>query len=245
MCVFPDKSMKFFSKVAISLAPGGVVGVVSGPKALGMALKMPRGAVDFLELRVDAWSAAGGLDRLEKALPRLQAPLILTVRHPLEGGEGKLAHAQRRVLFRRFLPYASLLDVELRSAAAMREVLEEARSAGMGVILSHHDFLATPSSARLETLLRNAAGEGVAVFKLATRADAASDLAVLLRFLTARRRSPVPALAVMGMGRFGKVSRLTLGDAGSVLNYGYLDAPQVSGQWPAALLKKRLLELPQ
>jgi 3-dehydroquinate dehydratase len=47
----------------------------------------------------------------------------------------------------------------------------------------------------------------------------------------------------MGMGVFGKLSRLVLGRAGSVLNYGYLDTVQVLGQWPAALLKQRLLEL--
>ena len=47
----------------------------------------------------------------------------------------------------------------------------------------------------------------------------------------------------MGMGRLGKISRLLLAQAGSVLNYGYLDQPNASGQWEATLLKKRLAEL--
>jgi 3-dehydroquinate dehydratase-1 len=47
----------------------------------------------------------------------------------------------------------------------------------------------------------------------------------------------------MGMGRFGKVSRLLLAQAGSVLNYGYLDRPNASGQWEATILKQRLKEL--
>jgi 3-dehydroquinate dehydratase len=47
----------------------------------------------------------------------------------------------------------------------------------------------------------------------------------------------------MGMGRFGKISRLLLAQTGSVLNYGYLDRPNASGQWEAVLLKKRLAEL--
>ena len=50
-------------------------------------------------------------------------------------------------------------------------------------------------------------------------------------------------LSVMGMGRFGKISRLLLAQAGSVLNYGYLDRPNASGQWEARLLKSRLAEL--
>ena len=47
----------------------------------------------------------------------------------------------------------------------------------------------------------------------------------------------------MGMGTFGKISRLLLAQAGSVLNYGYLDQPNASGQWEAVLLQKRLAEL--
>jgi 3-dehydroquinate dehydratase-1 len=47
----------------------------------------------------------------------------------------------------------------------------------------------------------------------------------------------------MGMGALGKVSRLVFAEAGSVLNYGYLDRPNASGQWEATLLKQRLKEL--
>jgi 3-dehydroquinate dehydratase-1 len=47
----------------------------------------------------------------------------------------------------------------------------------------------------------------------------------------------------MGMGPLGKVSRLVLAAAGSRLNYGYLDKPQVAGQWPALELARRLEEI--
>jgi len=45
---------------------------------------------------------------------------------------------------------------------------------------------------------------------------------------------------VMGMGNFGKISRLTLAKAGSVLNYGYLDHPNAPGQWEARDLKRQI-----
>ena len=226
-----------------TLFAGAVVGTVHNPKALAAALKLPKNAVDFLEVRVDAFAGATGLDlaALEKSLPRLKAPLIITVRHPLEGGAGRLTLAQRRALFVQFLPYASLVDVELRSAAPLRAITGEARSKGIGVILSHHDFRKTPSLARLRALRQAAARAGCDVFKVATVTRTARDLATLLDFLTARRAAALE-LAVMGMGDFGKLSRLTLGKSGSVLNYGYLDKPQVDGQWPAALLKERLRE---
>lgn len=218
---------------------GAVVGTIHSPGALAAALKLPRTAVDFLEVRVDAF--AGSADALEKSLSRLKAPLIVTVRHPREGGVARLSLGQRRALFARFLPYASLVDVELRSAPALRAVTEAARSRGIGVILSHHDFQKTPSPSRLKALRRRATLAGADVFKLAARTRTGRDLATLLDFLSARTPAALP-LAVMGMGEFGKISRLALGKAGSVLNYGYLDKPQVDGQWAVAALKERLRE---
>jgi 3-dehydroquinate dehydratase-1 len=47
----------------------------------------------------------------------------------------------------------------------------------------------------------------------------------------------------MGMGPLGKVSRLVLPSAGSLLVYGYLDRPQVEGQWPAEEVARRLREV--
>jgi 3-dehydroquinate dehydratase-1 len=41
----------------------------------------------------------------------------------------------------------------------------------------------------------------------------------------------------MGMGPVGKLSRLVLAKAGSVLNYGYLLEANAPGQWPAWELK--------
>jgi 3-dehydroquinate dehydratase-1 len=233
----------FFSKQVLSLIPGAVVGTVWSASSLALGLKLRNGALDFLELRVDAFAAEGvDLDRLEQQVARLKIPLIVTVRHPLEGGAGALKIAERRALFARFLPYASLVDLELRSVEALRELMAQAHAQKVGVILSHHDFLKTPSLARLRELRRKATFAGASVFKLACTAQTARDLAVLVDFIS-NARPASPALAVMGMGEFGKISRLTLGRAGSVLNYGYLDQAQVPGQWPAQLLKERLAEL--
>ena len=233
---FPIKVSSFFS--------GAVVGTVHSAASLAAALKLRNKTVDFLELRLDAFAAPADLERLEKSIPKLAAPLIITARHPLEGGAGRLTPGQRRALHKRFLPYASLIDVELRSAAALADVIAQAQAEGVGVILSHHDFRRTPPADQLRKLCRKAQTAGCCIFKVATMAHEARDLATLLDFLATPRRG-APLLSVMGMGPFGKISRLALAKAGSVLNYGYLDKPQVAGQWPAVLLKERLAELSQ
>ena len=235
-----EKSNFFFA--------GAVVGTIHTPQALAAALKLRRSSVDFLELRVDAF-ADGRLESLESQISRLPAPLLVTVRHPKEGGANQLSPGQRRALFKRFLPHAAVLDVELRSAGQLADVLAAARERRIATVLSHHDFRTTPSLERLQELARTAAETGCDVFKLATVTRSPQALAILMELLASHKTPRGPqsrlgmSLAVMGMGEFGKISRLALGRAGSVLNYGYLDKPQVPGQWPAVLLKQRLLEL--
>jgi len=217
-------------------SPGSVVGTIPNEAALKAALRLNPGAVDYLEIRVDAFAGnETRLHRLEKALPKLKKfPLIVTVRHPAEGGEGKLGVRRRKELFRRFLPYATLVDVELRSAKALQEIIK----AAPGVILSYHNFHRTPSLQRLQQLRR--AAKGADVFKVATMVHQSPALDRLLAFL---KRGGPPALSVMGMGTLGRASRLALAGQGSVLNYGYFgNRVQVPGQWPAPLLKRRIAQ---
>ena len=146
--------------------------------------------------------------------------------------------ARRKALLE-LLPAAALVDVEIRSLRGMKEVLTEARKAGVGVIASFHDFQKTPLASRLEDLVKQACDAGADVLKIATRADSPADVARLLNLL---ERSPLP-LALMGMGRLGMASRVMLAAAGSVLNYGWLHRPNVTGQWSARELRGILTAL--
>ena len=215
-----------------------VVGAVHSPGALRRALRIRPGEVDFLEIRVDAFAPDPA--PLLRALPRLRVPLLITVRHPAEGGAHRLSFAQRRALFAQFLPFAALIDIELRSVKALTSTIADARTRGVRIIISDHHFKATPPAARLQRLIRSAYAAGAGICKIAALAETPAALARLLALFA--KRQPLP-LSVMGMGRFGKISRLLLAQAGSVLNYGYLDEPNASGQWEAVLLKKRLAEL--
>lgn len=215
-----------------------VIGTVHSPGSLRAALKIRPGEVDFLEIRVDHFAA--DVAPLLRALPRLRVPLIVTVRHPAEGGMNDLGFARRRDLYARFLPHAAFIDVELRSFAKLSSTVAAARCAGVKVIASSHHFHSTPTPARLQRTIRQARAAGADLCKLAALAQTPSALAALLAPLA--RPQPLP-LSVMAMGRFGKISRLLFAQAGSVLNYGYLDHPNANGQWEARLLKRRLAEL--
>ena len=76
-----------------------IVGVIASRDDLEQALRM-RQAPDLFELRLDRLTDV--VDRVENNLAKLRAPLIITARHPNEGGSGKLSLRQRRALFRAF-----------------------------------------------------------------------------------------------------------------------------------------------
>lgn len=222
----------------IDLNRPNVVAVVHSPQSLKLALKLDPSAVDLIEIRLDTLPSS--LDDLGRTLSLLRHPLILTARHPQEGGQHGLSSAERSALLERFLPFATAIDIELRSVERMPELTKMARDGGVTIIVSHHNFQQTPSPARLHELARRALLARADIFKLAVCADSAADLATLLTFYAKQKRMH---LSVMAMGSLGRISRLLFGQMGSVLNYGYLDRAAVPGQWPAELLKRRLEEL--
>ena len=194
------------------------------------------GGIDLVEIRLDSLALRG--KKLETAVAKIRLPLILTARHAREGGAAKMTDSERAALLNSLLPLAAFVDIEERSARAMKDVLARAKKAKVQVIVSFHDFTRTPRAARLQAIVRSAKQVGAGIVKIAATLRGPADLAALI-LLQAKSDN----LATMGMGTLGKVSRLVLPSAGSRLVYGYLDRPQVDGQWVAPLLAKRLHEL--
>jgi 3-dehydroquinate dehydratase-1 len=203
-----------------------VVGVIASRADLGRALWM-RKPPDLFELRLDR--LAGILHQLENKLPRLPAPLIITARRPQEGGANNLSLRQRRDLLTRFLPHARYVDVELRSASALRSLLTLAKQKKVRRIISFHNFKSTPPPRILVAKARAAKACGANIFKIATRTDTPVHLARLLDFITGKDIDlPVSA---MGIGNLGAISRVLLTRAGSALVYASVAAgTDIEGQ---------------
>jgi 3-dehydroquinate dehydratase-1 len=202
-----------------------IVGVIASRADLDRALRMRR-PPDLFELRLDC--LAGAADQLQSTLAKLRAPLIVTARHPQEGGAGKLSLPQRRDLLTRFLNHADYLDVELRSAPALRRLLALAQTKNIRRIISFHAFNSTPSARLLAAKARMAITHGANIFKVATRTDFPMELECLLDFMTNSHLN-IP-VAAMGIGKLGVISRVLLARAGSVLVYASLSTRVTEGQ---------------
>ena len=209
-----------------------IVGVIFSVADLQRALRMRR-PPDLLELRLDGLLHA--VDTVKKSIAKLPAPLIVTARHPAEGGANRASPQQRRALLREFLPYATYLDVELRSAPLLRELLRTARAKSVRTIISFHDLRGTPSAVRLDKLASAARSLGADVVKVATRTDTSSQVNRLLDFF-GRQQDRRTKIAVMGIGRFGQACRRELFRRGCPFNYAPLGPPQLKGQLSLAQL---------
>jgi 3-dehydroquinate dehydratase-1 len=209
-------------------APNGlrIVGVIASPADMDRAMRIRR-PPNFFELRLDRLVRIA--DQLENKLPKLRAPLIITARHPEEGGANKLSLQQRRNLLTRFLPYARYVDVELRSAFALHSLLKLADQKKVRRIISFHNFKSTPPPRILSAKARAADARGGHIFKIATRTDTPVELARLLSFIT-NKNVDLPVSA-MGIGKLGAISRVLLARAGSVLVYASVaDTSDIEGQ---------------
>jgi len=203
----------------------GIVGVIMTRANLRFALRMSA-PPDLFEVRLD--HLIKHLAEVEDTIKKLRAPIIITARHPLEGGANKLGAPQRAALLLRFLDHASYVDIELRALRELRSVHRQARAKKIGLIISFHDWKQTPSLARLRAKARAAIAAGADVFKVATRTDNHTQLQRLLDFFDEQHVDL--AVSAMGIGKLGAKSRLELMRRGSVLTYAHLGRASFPGQ---------------
>lgn len=214
-----------------------VVGVIASPAELDSALRMNE-PPDLFELRLDRLVRV--IDSLENKIARLRAPLVVTARHPKEGGANRLSPQQRHDLLARFLSRVRYIDIELRSAPVFVSLLRLARRKNVRRIISVHHLKGTPPPSRLRAQAHAAKTYGADFFKVATRTDTPAQLARLTNFAAAKDLDI--AVSAMGIGKLGAASRVLLTCCGSALVYVSLGQSDVEGQM--SLDQVRALGLP-
>jgi 3-dehydroquinate dehydratase-1 len=202
-----------------------VVGVITSAAELNFAIRIAE-PPDLFELRLDCLVRV--IDRLESKISRLRAPLVITARHPMEGGANRLSALQRHNLLSRFLSQARYIDVELRSAPVFGSLLRLARKQNVRRIISVHHLKSTPTPGRLRAQARAAKTYGADIFKVATRTDTSAQLTRLIDF--AEAKDVDIAVSAMGIGKLGAASRVLLACCGSALVYVSLGRSNIEGQ---------------
>ena len=225
-------NMTHQGRKSIALNQPLVVGIVADrPTLEAVRDQATRKPCDLLEFRIDA--LVDLVEDAEEAIQQMDLPVLITVRDPAEGGENGLTADERNALFKRFLPHASAVDVELRNFFASRGTIEAARNQQSLVVGSFHDFESFPEDTIRKILRQPPAAD---ILKIAVTLSSEAELDSLLRALR-EIDVPVPT-AFMGMGSLGPESRRHALEAGSILNYGYIIEPNAPGQLSAQQLRE-------
>ena len=190
---------------------------------------------NVIEIRIDLLMS---VPDLKQKISKINAPILLTCRHPDEGGPEEFRDSiKRQSVITPLIQYASALDIEIDQAEHMKSILELAKSEGLLSLLSFHDFIGTPEKKHLQNKVSEGYERGADVVKIATTTNSFKDI---ISLMTLFDLFDSHHLSVMGMGRLGMASRLLAAQSGSVLNYAALQSASVPGQWEVNDFKKIL-----
>jgi 3-dehydroquinate dehydratase type I len=181
-------------------------------------------APDAVELRADYLDDPSPAT-IAALLPRLAAgglPILFTNRAAAEGGARPQDEARRLAAIVAAIESGipAVVDVELATAAPLRDrAIAAAKHSGVPILLSSHDFAATPPDDELLARVAAMREAGAAGAKLALMPQGAADVARLLALCRAVTDGGTIPLAAMGMGPLGAITRVIGHRAGSALTF--------------------------
>lgn len=203
---------------------------------------MAREHADAIEFRLDL--ASDGVDQL--AGYDGQLPLLVTNRLQREGGRALAGQTRLDELCRAVEhPAVEAVDIELDSIQTGNgvRVVDHARNHDVAVVVSTHDFEATPDRETLRSTLARACESGD-VGKLAVTAQSPDDVLDVLR-VTRTATVEGDHVATMAMGDVGRHSRVVAPLYGSRLGYAPVTAAAATapGQYDLATFRTVLDQL--
>lgn len=220
------------------------------------ALKLARQAaqtpqVQVVELRVDKLDFATHVDKVTQLGQAMRRelkgkPLLLTLRTKEEGGSLSPDDASYIALYQQWLEagFADLIDIEMRiGAQAVDQLVQQAHQHHVAVILSYHDFQATPDNADMLRRLTWQAAHGADILKIAVMPKTPQDVSRLTDVTWQMRQRSDKPLLTMSMGGLGAVTRVSGEVFGSNLTFGTLGEASAPGQLDVQALDQTLTTL--
>lgn len=207
---------------------------------------------DLLEWRVDFFAAISETAQVIAAASAVRQasggiPILFTRRSQREGGQPiALDEAQVLAMYEAVIATGAidLVDYEMDNDAGLLARLRElARARGLPLVLSFHDFQATPSAEQLTARFAQAHALGADVAKVAVMPQSMQDVHRLLgATLQASATLPIPVIS-MAMGGLGAVTRVCGGVFGSALTFAVGAAASAPGQMPIEDVRSALAVL--
>lgn len=204
---------------------------------------------DLIEWRADFYVDMFAKKELKDTLGKLRStlqdtPLIFTIRTGSEGGNIQISDKKYTDLLRFVADTrdADIIDVEFfRCDGKISELVDAIHDRNGLVIMSNHDFHATPEKSEIVSRLRKMQDAGGDLLKIAVMPQSTYDVLVLMDATNemASHHAQKP-LVTMSMGGLGAISRLAGEVFRSSMTFGSAGKRSAPGQIPVSELKSCL-----
>ncbi len=204
---------------------------------------------DLIEWRVDFFAAIHDTrEVLATAHAIRQAagniPIIFTRRSEREGGHpNRLLPGEVATLYEEICASGDvdMIDYELSQGSSAVQLMRAAsRQRGVALILSFHDFRATPADEVLAGKIHEAVRLGADVAKIAVMPQSSDDVTRLLHLTREASATAGIPLITMAMGELGLRSRIEGWKYGSAVTFAAGKSSSAPGQIAATALRAAL-----
>lgn len=203
---------------------------------------------DVLELRIDYLKEVGKIEQVAETLKSLRTlikqPILFTFRTKEEGGEAAITKEAYKALYHEVIQSGciDLIDLELfLGEEVLLPLIKEAKTRGILVVVSNHDFKKTPSKEELLSRLTCMQEMGADLPKIAVMPQTKQDVLILLEATIAMEELPgsMPVIT-MSMGHLGAISRVAGAFSGSAMTFATNGIASAPGQIPLQQLQQIL-----
>lgn len=174
--------------------------------------------LDFAEVRIDMINAAVEDMRRIFSRPLTLIATFMPLNPEVKSQKMVDADTRKRYLIAAIESGAKYVDVEIQADDHFRgEIIERAKTKDCKVIVSFHDFHATPDAEELESITALCFQKGADIAKIACKVNNERDNLRLLRLLD--NDDYEGKTIVIGMGEKGKITRIAAPLLGSPFTF--------------------------
>jgi 3-dehydroquinate dehydratase-1 len=196
---------------------------------------------DLIEWRADYFASLADVQAVLQTAAALREklagiPLLFTIRSSREGGQPlALEPAEVLAVYTAACrsPHIDLIDFELSNPGAEVQYLQKtAAESSTILILSYHNFDATPAPAEIRAKFAEAESLGADIAKVAVMPNSLEDILTLLSLtLETEKNLSIPVITI-AMGPYGSLTRLFGWVFGSVVTFAVGEKSSAPGQVP-------------
>lgn len=227
-------------KICVPIAASSREDIIrAAEKLLKLPVDIAEWRADYYEDCADKIKLAETLEMLRKTLGHL--PILFTLRRQAEGGRVSLSDGEYMDLLKAAAKsrIVDMIDVELSAGIkAISRIALAAHLRGAKLLVSHHDFDATPKTLELAAIFDEMKKSKADIMKVAVMPKNRDDVITLYGVCRKLTEDPLckPFIAI-AMGEEGMISRTAAEQFGSAVTFGSADTETAPGQIRADVLK--------